>query len=271
MSQSDAAHTDSPPQSQPRIHPTALVHPQAKLGAGVVVGPFSLIGAHVQLGEGCEIGAHVVMENRVRVGQRSRVLHGAVVGSVPQDLKYTGADSEVVIGDETTIREYATINIATAEGERTRIGSHCLLMAYSHVAHNCTLGDHVIIANAVNLAGHVTIDDHAIIGGVTPVHQFVLIGAHAFVGGGSRIPQDVPPFVKVAGTPPVPGGINSVGLARRGFNDEQIARIKRAYRAIYRRGLRLEEAAAEIAQEGADQVGRIFADFFARSHRGIVR
>jgi UDP-N-acetylglucosamine acyltransferase len=194
-----------------------------------------------------------------------------VVGSLPQDLKYTGAESEVIIGDDTTIREYATINIATAEGERTRVGSHCLLMAYSHVAHNCVLGDHVIIANAVNLAGHVTVDDHAIIGGVTPVHQFVLIGAHAFVGGGSRIPQDVPPFVKVAGTPPLPAGINSVGLARRGFTEDQIARIKRAYRAIYRRGLRLEEAAAEIALEGDDQVGRIFADFFARSHRGIVR
>lgn len=262
---------DEPGLDRPGVHPSAIVHPGARLGDDVYIGPWSLVGEHVVVGSGCRLGAHVVLENRVTLGEGNQVLHGAVLGSTPQDLKYDGAPSEVVVGDHNTIREYATVNIATAEGEVTRIGSHCLLMAYSHVAHNCVLGDHVIMANSVNIAGHVEVDDHAIIGGMTAVHQFVVIGAHSFVGGHSRISQDVPPYVKVAGSPPQPAGINSLGLERRGFSADEVGRAKEAYRLLYRRGLRSEEARGHIVDGSDDRISRTFEAFFARSQRGIVR
>lgn len=258
-------------QPQRSIHPTAIVDPAAELGVGVVVGPYSIVGPHVRIGDGTRIGAHVVIENHVTIGSQNEILHGAVIGSTPQDLKYRGAASAVQIGDRNTIREYVTINIATEQGEVTRMGDDCLLMAYSHMAHNTVLGSHVIMANSVNLAGHVQVDDHAIIGGMCAAHQFVVIGAHSFVGGLSRVSQDVPPFVKVAGSPPAPAGINSVGLERRGFDAEQIARVKEAYRLLYRRNLRREEALAQLGAEAKDGIYETFADFFARSGRGIVR
>lgn len=253
------------------IHPTAIVHPEAKLGQGVVIGPYSVIGPDVVIGDDTEIGSHVVLENRVTLGARNRIFHGAVIGTAPQDLKYEGADTPVVIGDDNTIREFVTVNIATETGEVTRIGNSCLIMAYSHVAHNCVLGDNVIMANTVNLAGHVRVDDHAILGGMCAVHQFVSIGAHSFIGGLSRIAKDVPPFVKVAGVPPVPAGINSIGLERRGFTPEQIARAKEAYRLLYRRGLRREEALEQILEGGRDMISEIFEEFFSGATRGIVR
>lgn len=253
------------------IHPTAIVHPEARLGRGVVVGPYSIIGPDVSIGDQTEIGSNVVLENRVSIGARNRIFHGAVIGTAPQDLKYDGADSTVSIGDDNTIREYVTINIATDERDTTSVGSGCLLMAYVHVAHNSHLGDHVIMANSVNLAGHVHVDDFAILGGMTAVHQFVNIGAHCFVGGLSRLSKDVPPYVKVAGIPPIPAGINSIGLERRGFDAEKIARIKEAYRLIYRRGLRREEALEKILEGGRDEIGLVFERFFSRSTRGIVR
>ncbi len=254
-----------------QVHPTALVHPGARLARGVVIGPYSIIGPDVVVGEETEIGSNVIVENRVSIGARNHIFHGAVIGTAPQDLKYEGADSMVVIGDDNTIREYVTINIATNHGEQTRIGNHCLLMAYAHVAHNCVLGDWVIMANSVNLAGHVAVDDHAIIGGMTAVHQFVSIGAHSFIGGLSRLSKDVPPYVKVAGSPPVPAGINSVGLERRGFSAEMIAEVKEAYRLIYRRGLRRDEAMTQMAEHGQTEVVHVLEDFFSRSTRGIVR
>jgi len=253
------------------IHPTALVHPEARLGRGVIVGPYSIIGPDVVVGDQTEIGSNVVLENRVVIGARNRIYHGAVIGTAPQDLKYEGADSMVVIGDDNTIREYVTVNLATEEDETTSIGSGCLLMAYAHVAHNSQLGDHVIMANSVNLAGHVHVDDFAIIGGMTAVHQFVNIGAHSFIGGLSRISKDVPPFVKVAGVPPIPAGVNTIGLERRGFDAGQVARVKEAYRFLYRRGLRREEALEQILAGGRDTISDMFEDFFARAHRGIVR
>lgn len=253
------------------IHPTALVHPDAQLGRGVVVGPYSIVGPDVSIGDQTEIGSNVVLENRVQIGARNRIYHGAVLGTAPQDLKYEGADSSVVIGDDNTIREYVTVNIATEEEECTSIGSGCLLMAYAHVAHNSHLGDHVIMANSVNLAGHVRVDDFAIIGGMTAVHQFVSIGAHSFVGGLSRISKDVPPFIKVAGVPPIPAGVNSIGLERRGYTPHQISVVKEAYRLLYRRGLRREEALEQILSGGRDDVTGVFEEFFSRAHRGIVR
>lgn len=253
------------------IHPTALIHPEARLGRGVVVGPYSIIGPDVVIGDQTEIGSNVVLENRVEIGARNRIYHGAVIGTAPQDLKYEGADSSVVIGDDNTIREYVTVNIATEEEECTSIGSGCLLMAYAHVAHNSHLGDHVIMANSVNLAGHVRVDDFAILGGMTAVHQFVSIGAHSFIGGLSRISKDVPPFVKVAGVPPIPAGVNSIGLERRGFTAQEITRVKEAYRFLYRRGLRREEALEQILAGGRDTITAVYEEFFSRAHRGIVR
>jgi UDP-N-acetylglucosamine acyltransferase len=253
------------------IHPTAIVHPDATLGRGVIIGPYSVIGPDVCIGDDTEIGSHVVLENRVIMGARNRVFHGAVLGTAPQDLKYEGADTSVLIGDDNTIREFVTMNIATEPGEVTKVGSSCLLMAYSHVAHNCILGDNVIMANSVNLAGHVQVDEYAIIGGMCAVHQFVSIGAHSFIGGLSRIPKDVPPFVKVAGVPPVPAGINSIGLERRGFSPALIQRAKDAYRLLYRRGLRREEALEQILEGGHDAISEVFEEFFARATRGIVR
>jgi len=255
----------------PKIHPTAIVDASAELGRNVEVGPHAIIGPKAQIGDGSWIGAHAVIENRVSIGSDNRIYYGAVIGSAPQDLKYKGADSIVRIGDRNTIREYVTINIATEAGEETRLGNDCLLMAYSHVAHNAVLGSHVIMANSVNLAGHVQVDDHTILGGMSAVHQFVVIGAHAFIGGFSRVSQDVPPFVKVAGSPPAPAGINSVGLERRGFTAGQISRIKEAYRLLYRRSLRREEALAQLGAEARDDIYDTFADFFQRSERGIVR
>jgi len=253
------------------VHPTAIVHPDAKIGRAVVIGPYSVVGPDVVIGDDTELGSHVVLENRVTIGSRNRIFHGAVIGTAPQDLKYEGADTAVAIGDDNTIREFVTVNIATETGETTQIGNTCLLMAYSHVAHNCLLGDNVIMANSVNLAGHVQIDDYAIIGGMTAVHQFVAIGAHAFVGGLSRLSKDVPPFVKVAGIPPIPAGINSIGLERRGFSPELVTHAKDAYRLLYRRGLRREEALEKIIEGGRDAVADVYEEFFSRATRGIVR
>jgi len=253
------------------IHPTALVHPEARIGSNVAIGPHSIIGPAVEIGNDTQIGAHVVLENTVRIGRENRIFHGAVIGSAPQDLKYKGDTAVVELGDRNTIREYVTVNIATTLDETTKIGNDCLLMAYSHVAHNCLIGDSVIMANSVNLAGHVQVDDHAIMGGLAAVHQFVVIGAHSFIGGLARVSQDVPPYTKVAGLPPRPSGINSVGLERRGFSEEQIARVKEAYRFIYRRGLRREEALQKILAAGDDEIAATFQSFFERSQRGIVR
>ena len=254
------------------IHDTAIVHPGARVGNNVTIGPYSIIGERVTLGDGCEIGSCVRIDGDATFGKNNRVFHGASIGSIPQDLKYTGADSAVTIGDNNVFREYVTVNIATDEGESTVIGNGNLLMAYVHVAHNCILGDNVILANSVNLAGHVIVEDYAIIGGVVPVHQFVTIGAHSFIGGGSRIPKDIPPFVKVAGNPPRVGGINSIGLRRRGFTNEQIVQIKKAYRFLYRSELNVAQAVEKIQQELPDTPEiRMLIEFIHNSRRGISK
>ena len=254
------------------IHDTAIIHPNAKIGDGTSIGPFSIIGEHVKLGSNCRIGSSVLIEGHTVLGENNRVFHGAAIGSIPQDLKYGGALSHVKIGDNNVMREYVTINCATDEGESTLIGNENLLMAYVHVAHNCLLGDHVILANSVNLAGHVIIQDYAIIGGVVPVHQFVTVGAHSFIGGGSRIPKDIPPFVKVAGNPPKIGGINTVGLQRRGFTSEQISQIKQAYKYLYRSDLNVTQA-LELIEKELPRTPEVmmFVDFINESRRGITK
>jgi UDP-N-acetylglucosamine acyltransferase len=255
-----------------RVHPAAFVDPAARLGDGVVVGPGSVIGPHVTIGEGTRVDAHALVTGWTTIGRGCHLHHGAVVGSAPQDLKYDGVESYLVVGDHTVFREYATANLATEPGATTRVGSHCLLMAYSHVAHNCQVGDRVIVANAVQMAGYVAIGDWAIVGGGSVVHQFTRIGAHAMIGGGSRIVQDVPPYVKTAGNPPRNGGTNSIGLARRGVPADVRAAIDRAYRIFFRDGLTVAQAVERIRAEypGMPDV-ELFARFCETSVRGIGR
>src|SRR5262249_55402741 len=199
------------------IHPAAFVDERAELGQGVVVEPGAIVGPEVRIGDRTRIGSHALVTGWTRIGHDCRLHHGAVGGSPPQDLKYTGERSFLEIGDYTEIREYATLNLATEPDAVTRGGSHCLLVAHSDVAHNGQIRKRVVIANAVQFAGYVTVEDWAIVGGGTVVHQFARIGCHSMIGGGSRISQDVAPYVKLAGSPPRLAGVNSIGLERRGF------------------------------------------------------
>jgi UDP-N-acetylglucosamine acyltransferase len=254
------------------VHPAAFVDPGARLGDGVVVGPGAVIGPDVTIGAGTRIDSHALVTGWTTIGRDCHIHHGAVLGTAPQDLKYVPAPSYLVVGDRTVCREYMTANLATEPGFTTRIGSDCLLMAYSHVAHNCQVGDWCVIANAVQMAGYVVVDDWAIVGGGTVVHQFVRIGRHSMIGGGSRIPQDVAPFVKAAGSPPRNAGINSIGLERRGVSAPTRDAIDRAYRIFFRDGLTVQRAVEEIRSRlpGFPEVEH-FARFCETSVRGVSR
>jgi UDP-N-acetylglucosamine acyltransferase len=253
------------------VHPTAIVDSSAVLGDGVEVGPYAIVGPHVTLGDGTVVGPHALIERHTVVGRHCRISKGAVLGTDPQDLKFEGEDTWLHVGDHTVIREFATLNRGTSASGKTVVGSHCLLMAYTHVAHDCVLGDHVILSNAVNMAGHVTMEDWVIVGGVTPIHQFVRIGAHAFVGGGSRIPQDVAPYTRASGNPPKLYGLNSVGLERRGFSAEVRAAVKQAYRLVFRSQLNVSQGVAKAEAEAPDiPEVRHFLDFIRNSERGVI-
>ncbi|HYR09523.1 MAG TPA: acyl-ACP--UDP-N-acetylglucosamine O-acyltransferase, partial [Longimicrobium sp.] len=232
-----------------QVHPTALVDDAAELGEGVVVGPYSIVGPGVTVGARTRIASHALIERDTAVGEDCVISHGAVLGTDPQDLKYHGETTHLVVGDRTVIREYATLNRGTSALGYTRVGSDCMLMSYVHVAHDCQLGDHVILSNAVNMAGHVTIGDWAIVGGLTPIHQFVRIGSHAFVGGATRVAKDVPPYVKAAGSPMQLYGLNSVGLQRRGFSDEVRQELKRAYRMFFASTNNVSQALSRAREE----------------------
>ena len=253
------------------VHPTAIVHREAVLGEGVVVGPWALIGPRVHVGDGTEIGPRVLVERDTRIGEDCRVANGAVLGSDPQDLKFKGEQTTLEVGDRTVVREFATLNRGTSASGRTMVGSDCLLMAYSHVAHDCEIGNHVVLANSVNMAGHVVIEDWAIVGGLTPIHQFVRIGAHAFIGGGSRIPQDIPPYCRAAGSPPRLYGLNSVGLERRGFSEEVRKALKQAYRILFQSNENLSRALDRVDEQvaGLPQV-RHLVEFVRGSERGVT-
>ena len=255
-----------------RIHPAAHVDPGARLGVDVTVGPGSVIGPRVVVGDRTRVDSNVLLAGATTIGADCHLHHGAVLGTPPQDLKFSGAVSHLVVGDRTVCREYMTANVATEPGFTTRIGSDCLLMAYAHVAHNGQVGDHVVIANAVQMAGYVVVDDWAIVGGGTVVHQFTRIGRHSMIGGGSRIAQDVAPFVKTAGSPPRNAGINSIGLERRGVSAETREAIERAYRIFFRDGLTARRAVEEIRARipGVPEVEH-FARFCETSVRGITR
>jgi UDP-N-acetylglucosamine acyltransferase len=235
------------------VHSTAVVDPAARLGDGVVVGPYAVIGPDVEIGDGSRIGPHAVIDGRVRMGRGNRIFPGACIGLEPQDLKYDGAPTEVVIGDDNTIRECVTINRATRDGEQTRLGSGNLLMAYSHLGHNCHLGDRIVIANGVAVAGHVVIGDRAVIGGVLGIHQFVHIGSLAMVGGMSRIDRDVPPFTLVEGHPGRVRGLNRIGLRRSGLAErhegDELRQLQQIWTLLYRSDRVLAEALREARQQ----------------------
>jgi UDP-N-acetylglucosamine acyltransferase len=254
------------------IHATAVIDGRAHLDTGVSVGPYSIIGPEARIAAGTEVGAHVVIEGRVSVGARCRIGHGALIGGVPQDLKYReGTPVGVRIGDDTVVREYVTIHRATHEGRDTRVGDHCLVMASSHVAHDCALGDHVIIINYAGLTGHVVVDDHATVGGLTGVRPFVRIGAYAYVGGCSKVVQDVPPFVMVDGAPATARAVNLIGMRRGGIDGEGRRQVKSAFRILYRSGLAPGTAVARIKAELGDHplVSRL-VEFIEASKLGIA-
>lgn len=252
------------------IHPTAIVDRGAELDAGVSIGPYSIIGNGVRIGAGTRIGPHVLIERDTTLGEGCVVSNGAVLGTDPQDLKYANEPTQLTVGDRTVIREYATLNRGTSALGYTSVGSDCMLMAYVHVAHDCEVGDNVILSNAVNMGGHVSIGDWAIVGGVTAIHQFVRVGAHAFVGGASRVSKDIPPYVKAAGSPVQLYGLNSVGLQRRGFDEDVRRELKRAYRLFFASTLNTSQA-LEQAREQLRALPEIetFLAFFSASGRGV--
>ncbi len=254
------------------IHATAVVSPKAELSDDVEVGPYAVIEDDVQIGAGCRIASSALIAGGARLGKNVTVAHGAVIATMPQDLKFGGEESWVQIGDNTVVREYATINRGTSAHGTTTVGTNCLLMAYSHVAHDCILGDHVILANSVNLAGHIEIDDYAIIGGVVPVHQFVKIGAHSMIGGGFRVPQDVCPYALAGGYPLKIVGLNAVGLKRRGFEKEVIRILEQAFKLLFFSGLNTSQAVERITGEVEiiPEV-QVILDFIERSTRGLTK
>jgi UDP-N-acetylglucosamine acyltransferase len=255
------------------VHATAIVHAGAQLGAGVQIGAYSIIGEHVVVGDGTWIGPHAVIEGHTRLGRDNRVYQFTSVGAPPQDKKYAGEPTRVEIGDRNTLREGVTVNRGTTEDAGvTRVGNDNWLMAYVHIAHDCQVGSHTIMANYTGLAGHVEVGDWAILGGATVVHQFVRIGAHSFTSMGAYLAQDLPPYVMAAGNMAKPFGINSEGLRRRGFSADAIARVKQAYRTLYRAGLGFEEAKRELEGQAADcPEVRALLEFIQRSRRGILR
>jgi UDP-N-acetylglucosamine acyltransferase len=252
------------------IHPTALVDPDASVGAGVEIGPFAIIGPRVTLGDGARIGPRATIERNARIGPGVSVGTGSVIGGDPQDLKYQGEETWVEIGADTVIREYSTINRGTAASGLTRVGERCFVMSYVHLAHDCHIGNQVIIANGTQLAGHVTVHDRAILSGLVAIHQFVTVGSLAFVGGCSRVNQDIPPFVKAVGNPVELYGLNGVGLQRAGFREDAVRALKRVYRLFFNSELNLSQAAERVRLEIPELPEvREFLDFVARSNRGI--
>jgi UDP-N-acetylglucosamine acyltransferase len=255
------------------IHPSAIVHPHAKLGENVSIGAYSLVGEHVEIGSNTWIGPHAVVEGHTRIGRNNRIFQFSSLGAVPQDKKYADEPTQLEIGDGNTIREFCTINCGTAQDAGvTRVGDDNWIMAYVHIAHDCQIGSHAIFANNAQLAGHVHVGDYAILGGFTGVHQFVRIGAHSFTAIATILVHDLPPYVMAAGNTAKPYGINSEGLRRRGFSAEALAEIKRAYKTLYKSGLTLDQARAQFAEHaGTCAEIRLLSDFLHTSTRGIVR
>lgn len=255
------------------IHPTAVIDPKAELDSSVKVGAYTVIGPHVQIGAETEIGPHAVIEGHTTIGEKNQIFQFASLGAIPQDKKYQGEPTRLVIGNNNTIREFVTFNLGTVTGiGETRIGDDNWIMAYVHLAHDCVVGNHTIFANNASLAGHVTIGDWVILGGYSLVHQFCIIGDHAMTAFAAGVHKDVPPYVMAAGYRAEPAGLNTEGMRRRGFTPEQINNVKNMYKLIYRQGLGLDEAREKAIElsESAPEL-HIFKTFFEQSQRGIVR
>lgn len=252
--------------------PLAYVHPQAKIASNVVIEPFVNIEKNVVIEEGTWIGSNVTIMEGARIGKNCRIFPGAVISAIPQDLKYDGEETIVKIGNNTTIREFATINRGTKANNKTVVGNNCLIMAYAHIAHDCTIGDHVILANCATLAGHIDIDDWAIVNGLAAVQQFVKIGAHTYVSGGALVRKDVPPFVKAAREPLAYVGVNSIGLRRRGYSNQQINAIQDIYRIIYLKKFNVSQAVSLIEADFPVTPERDeILSFINKSTRGIMK
>lgn len=252
--------------------PLAYVHPEAKVAKNVVIEPFVNIEKNVEIGEGTWIGSNVTIMEGARIGKNCKIFPGAVISAIPQDLKYAGEDTIAKIGNNTTVREFVTINRGTKANMETVVGSNCLLMAYVHIAHDCILGNHVILANAATLAGHIEIDDWAIVGGLSAVHQFVKIGKHTMISGGSLIVKDIPPFTKAGRDPISYVGVNSIGLGRRGYTQDQINNIQDIYREIYLRNRNVTQAVQYIeANMPYTAIRDEILLFIKNSERGIMK
>jgi len=255
------------------IHQTAIIDSQAELASGVEVGPYSIIGPQVKIGRNTKIGPHVVIDGWTHIGEGCTVFQFASIGALPQDLKYKGEESWVIMGNNNTIREFVTINRGTSWSQgKTTIGNNNFFMAYSHVAHDCKIGNHVILANAATLAGHITIEDCAIVGGLVGVHQFVRLGCHSIIGGGSGVNKDVPPYMMANGQRAKLYGLNTTGLQRHHFSEEALTNLKKAYRIIFRSGITLEKASDQLAHEveNSPEVKHLI-HFIESSERGITR
>lgn len=256
-----------------QIHHTAVVHPKAQLDSSVSIGAYSVIGEHVCIGAHTQIGSHVVIEGHTSIGEYNRIFQFASLGAIPQDKKYQGEPTRLIIGHRNTIREFTTFNLGTVTGiGETRIGDDNWIMAYVHLAHDCVVGNHTIFANNASLAGHVTIGDWVILGGFSLVHQFCIIGDHAMTAFAAGVHKDVPPYVMAAGYRAKPSGLNTEGMKRRGFTSEQIQNVKQLYKILYRQGLSYEDAKQQVlALANHSPELNAFASFFKVSQRGIIR
>ncbi len=253
------------------IHPTAIVSGKAKLGDNITISPYAVVEDDVEIGNDCEIGPHTVIYNGARIADRVIIKQGAAVSNVSQDLKYAGEEAYFYIGEDTIIREFATLHKGTKETGFSRVGKNCLLMAFCHVAHDVVVGDNCIIANSVLLAGHTLIEDYVIIGGITPVHQFCKVGQHSMIGGGFRIVKDVPPYVLAGSEPLKYAGLNSIGLRRRGFSNDDIMILKKTYTLLYNSGLNFSAAKMKIKEElGENHLVQNVLQFLDSCTRGII-
>lgn len=254
------------------IHQLTNIHPNAKIGKDTNIDAFVTIQEDVVIGDGCQIASNVVIMDGARIGNNVKIFPGAVISAIPQDLKYKGEKTTAIIGDNTVIRECVTINKGTIASMKSQVGKNCLLMAYVHIAHDCVVGDNCILANCATLAGHINIDDYAIVGGMSAVHQFVNIGAHAMISGGSLVSKDVPPYVKAAREPLSYVGVNSIGLARRGYSPETINQIQDIYRILFQQNKNVSKGVEEIRKiiPQSKERDEILA-FIEKSERGIMK
>jgi UDP-N-acetylglucosamine acyltransferase len=254
------------------VHPSAIVHPRATLGAGCEIGPYCIIGEHVTLGDKCKLHSHIVIDGHTQLGRENEIFPFASIGLKTQDLKWKGGVTRVEIGDHNTFREYVTIHSATGDGEITRVGSHNYILAYCHIAHNCALGSHVIMSNVATLGGHVTVGDYAVIGGLAAIHQFCRIGKVAMIGGCSKVVQDVPPFMMADGNPAETRTINKIGMERNGISEKAQSALRQAYKILFREGLTIRNAVAKVEKKlPAVEEIRHLVQFVRASERGISK